>query len=291
MKIRTTISTGIFITAIFILMSSRPAPAFAVSMIATSSAGDGVFLLQGIGIEDAAALEIIVSYDTTVLANPRVAAGPLIAGAMTAINPNVPGIVRMVIVRLSPVKGSGVIATLSFVRTGSSPGRITALSARLANIKGMPLSALVQVNNSLEAAANASDSSQGQNTAAGSSMTQTASGTSGTPSTNPATVIIAAQTARTDESKAAIETSGTQEKEIQPGTPEVVREQASILARKTNGVPVSRVTTAANTPEAKMFAQKSVLDRLPSGASSCTLGRRIHGKGSIYNHTWQQDNF
>lgn len=145
MKIQTIISKGILIAVVAILALCRPSPAFAVSTITTSSTGEGVFLLQGIGIEDAAAFEIIVSYDTAALANPRVARGPLIAGAMTAINSNVPGMVRMVIVRLTPVKGSGVIATLTFDRKGSSPGTVTSLSARLAAINGAPLPSLVQV--------------------------------------------------------------------------------------------------------------------------------------------------
>jgi hypothetical protein len=143
MKIRAIISAGILFVIMLVMALCRPLPAFALSTLTISSTGDGIFLLQGIGIEDAAALEIIVSYDTATLANPRVVEGPLITGAMTAINPNVPGMVRLVIIRLMPVRGSGVIATLTFDRKGSSPGKVLSLSARLANINGAPLPALV----------------------------------------------------------------------------------------------------------------------------------------------------
>ena len=145
MKIRSTISTGLLVVVMLILPLCRPVPAFATSTVTISPAGDGVFLIRGVGVEDAAALDITVVYDTATLANPRVIEGPLIAGAMTATNPNVPGTVRIAIVRLTPVKGSGLIATLDFNCAGSPPGKIISLSARLANIKGAPLPVLTRV--------------------------------------------------------------------------------------------------------------------------------------------------
>jgi hypothetical protein len=153
-KIRTIVSASILFTAMLVIALCRPLPAFAVSTLAISPAGEGIFLLQGIGIEDAAALEITVSYDTATLANPRVVEGPLIAGAMTAVNRNVPGMVRMAVIRLTPVKGSGVIAKLSFDRTGASSGRIISLSCKLANIKGASLPVLVRIYNGSETSDN-----------------------------------------------------------------------------------------------------------------------------------------
>ncbi|HXY54434.1 MAG TPA: cohesin domain-containing protein [Nitrospirota bacterium] len=157
MRIRAITSISISVAVVLLLSLYRPSPAFATSIVTITKAREGVFLLQGIGIEDAAALDIIVVYDTATLANPRVTEGPLIAGAMTAINPKVPGTVRMAVVRLTPVKGSGVIATLAFDRTGSSPGKITSLSVRLANIRGSSLPALVRIENASEAFGTASD--------------------------------------------------------------------------------------------------------------------------------------
>jgi hypothetical protein len=145
MNTKALISTYIFFAVISILTLCLPMPVFAVSTITATSGGDGVFLIQGIGIENAAALEIIVSYDTAALANPRVVAGPLITGAMTAINPNVPGIVRIVVIRLTPVSGAGVIATMTFDRKGASPGSITSLVAKLADLKGSPIPSVANI--------------------------------------------------------------------------------------------------------------------------------------------------
>jgi hypothetical protein len=260
MKIRAIISTGIFFVVMLAMALCRPLPAFAVSTLTISSTGDGVFLLQGIGIEDAAALEIIVSYDTATLANPRVVEGPLITGAMTAINPNVPGMVRLVIIRLTPVKGSGVIATLTFDRKGSSPGKVLSLSARLANINGAPFPALVQVNNPPDASVMASNPTQGSETQIGTTTSgQTGAGTTGTQVITAPTIIIAGPPTRTEEGKAAPDIPGTREKEAQPVPSEPGREplkESTIVARKT-----SDASFAGTTPARKIFAQKSILER------------------------------
>jgi hypothetical protein len=260
MKIRAIISTGILVAVVVILALCRPLPAFAVSTVTISPAGDGVFLLQGVGIEDAAAFEISVLYDTATLANPRVVEGPLISGAMTAINPNVPGMVRLVIVRITSVKGSGVIATLTFDRKGSSPGKVLSLSARLANINGAPLPALAQVNNPPDASVMASNPPQSSEAQTGTTTSgQTGAGTTGTPGITAPTIIIAGPPTRTDEGKAAPDIPGTREKEAQPVPPEPSREQlkeSTIVARKTYDA-----SFAGTTPARKIFAQKSILER------------------------------
>jgi hypothetical protein len=145
MKSRASIFIGFFFIVMLVIGLCWPLRALAVSTLSISPAGEGIFLLQGVEIEDAAALEIIISYDQASLTKPRVVAGPLITGAMTATNPNIPGIVRLAILRLTPVKGSGVIATLIFDRKGSAPGKILSLRARLMNIQGTTLPVVVNV--------------------------------------------------------------------------------------------------------------------------------------------------
>jgi hypothetical protein len=265
MRIRAIISTGILIAVVVILALCRPVPAFAVSTVTISSTGDGVFLLQGIGIEDAAAFEIIASYDTSTLANPRVVAGPLISGAMTAINPNIPGMVRMVIVRLTPVKGSGVIATLTFDRKGSSPGTVTSLNARLANIHGGPLPALVQVNNPPDTSVMASNLPQGQEAPAGTPTSGQPAGTTGTPSIIAPTVILAGPPSKADEGNVMPDIQGQKEKEAQTTRPESRLEpqkEEIIVARKTDGTSdVQEATSFAKVPARKIFSQKGTLNR------------------------------
>jgi hypothetical protein len=256
MKTQAIISTGIFAAILLVLALCRPEPALAVSTVTVSSAGNGVFTVRGSGIESAAALEINVVYDTATLANPRVVEGPLIAGAMAAINPNVPGIVRIVIIRLTPVKGNGVIATMTFDVKGTSPGKITSLSVRLANSQGTTLPAQVQVNNPPDVPMTAADTPQNTEGPAGATAT--------TPPTPPV-LMIAGQQEKPGETKAEPDTQGKKEPSDQPVTPEPgrdTREEPTIMARKTDSEPMSGdATSAAQTPESTIFMQKSVLDR------------------------------
>ena len=264
MKLRALIFISILAAVMSILAMCLPAPAIAASTVAISSAGDGVFLVQGIGIEDAGALEINVSYDTVTLANPRVVTGPLVAGSMNAVNPNLPGMVRMVIIRLAPVKGSGVIATLTFDRRGASPGIITSLSAKLSNING-PLPSQVQVNNPTATSATASEAPQGREAPAGTTTAGQTSGTTEAPSIMAPAIIIAGLPSKTDEAKTSPDIQGTKEPGDRSAPQELIgepREEPTIVARKTTSVPVSGdATSAAKTPESTIFAQKSVLDR------------------------------
>ena len=233
----------------------QPAPVFALAVVTTSSMGDGVFQVTGTGIEGAAAIELTVSYDTASLANPRVVEGPLISGAMTAFNPNVPGIARLVIIRLTPVKGSGVIGTLTFDRTGPSPGKILSLSARLADIRGSYLPAAVQVNNPSEVPATDPVVPQNATVTAGAGEAHTAIGL----------VVSDAKPETPGEVKAKPDPEETTEAGDQPVMPEPLRapqEEPAVITLTTvsnadAGSDQGDVKTAAR----KLFAQKSILDR------------------------------
>ncbi|HSB35145.1 MAG TPA: hypothetical protein VLG39_11860 [Nitrospirota bacterium] len=114
----------------------------AASTLAISPAGDGVFVIQGAGIENAGAMDFTVLYDTSSFANPRVVQGALISGALMAVNDRTPGVVRLAIIRTTPIQGSGVIATLTFDRRGQSAGKNPSLVVnKLTNVEGSPISA------------------------------------------------------------------------------------------------------------------------------------------------------
>src|SRR5512144_3442014 len=100
----------------------------AAATLVISPAGDGVFVIQGTGIENAGAMDFTVLYDTSSLANPRVVQGGLISGALMVVNDKTPGAVRLGIIRTTPIQGSGVIATMTFDRTGTSAGKIASLA-------------------------------------------------------------------------------------------------------------------------------------------------------------------
>jgi len=255
MSMRSLLSTSIGAAVALSAVLWQPAPVFASAVVMTSSTGDGVFQVTGTGIEGASAIELAVSYDTASLANPRLVNGPLISGAMTAFNPNVPGIARMVIVRLTPVKGSGVIGTLTFDRTGPSPGKILSLSAKLADIKGSYLPAAVQVNNSSEERATAPVVPQNATIAAKAGETHAAIGP----------IVSDEKPEKQGEGKAEPDPEAATETGDQPAKPEPLpapQAEPAVLARTAvsnddAGSDQTDVKTAAQ----KLFAQKSILDR------------------------------
>jgi hypothetical protein len=96
---------------------------------------DGVFSLVTRGVTGMAGVDLTVGYDTSRLANPRVVRGNFATTAMTAIQANIPGQIRMAIIQPGPMSGSGTIATISFDQLGNSAGNI-ALSGYAINSSG-----------------------------------------------------------------------------------------------------------------------------------------------------------
>ncbi len=129
------------------LAMSYFSPVYAVSTLSVLPSGNGGFVVQGDGMDDVASMDITITYDASTLSNPRATAGGLIAGALMAVNANVPGTVRVGIVTTSPIKGAGAIATLAFDQVGNSPGRIIAIKTNITNSKGTPLPVQARISN------------------------------------------------------------------------------------------------------------------------------------------------
>lgn len=134
----------IFSLAVILIIVLAASISHAVSTLSLVSAGDSAYQLEGTGMEGAAGFDITVYYDPAVLAAPKVAQGALLSGAMLAVNPNAPGVVRISAVTLSPVNGSGQLLTLAFTRTSGGAG-IRSLAARLIDLSGKPLPSQVRV--------------------------------------------------------------------------------------------------------------------------------------------------
>lgn len=156
--------------ALLVLILSFSPFAFAASTLAVSSSGNGGFVLQGIGMENVAALDITITYDASTLSNPQVIQGGLISGAMMEVNTQVPGAVRFGIIRLSPIKGTGIIATLVFEQVGDSPGKIIAIKARIADSSGKSLAVLAQIVNPPDGPVTASNNPPEQGTQQGTAV-------------------------------------------------------------------------------------------------------------------------
>lgn len=115
----------------------------AATTLTISPSGNATFLVQGADLEKVAGIEIVIGYDSTTMANPRVIQGNLISGALMVSNTNQTGSVRIGVINAYPkVKsGTGTIVVIPYDPLGGSPGKITYFTATMVDVHGAPLSA------------------------------------------------------------------------------------------------------------------------------------------------------
>jgi hypothetical protein len=105
------------------------------------SVGNGVYSLQGTGFNGVAGTDVVIQYDQTALANPKVTWGSLASGYPVS-NTNTAGQVHIAAVNLNAnatSPGRGTFVTITFDTVGQSSGNITA-NANLIDNNGDRLS-------------------------------------------------------------------------------------------------------------------------------------------------------
>jgi hypothetical protein len=249
-----------FVLAVFgiLLPSMRAIPADAVSRFVVTPAGGGIFLLQAAPIENAAAVEIVLLYDAETLAAPVVKEGALLAGAMTAVNAAVPGVLRIAVVRTTPMSGSGTLAIMIFESKNGSSGKITSCSVKLAGLSGAALPALVSIAAPTETSGDGTERQTGSvRTGSGSSPSWAVEKTGGPlPTLIPGPFTISPDRGGADEASRIKETDGRVPVEA-IHEPAQGREPSG--AR--NDAAQSNEPAGAKVSESVLFAHKSVLDR------------------------------
>lgn len=248
-----------YCAAAFILSLVCAVPAYASSTLIVSPSGENVYQIQGAGIDGAAAIEATLSYDTAVYMNPRVQQGAMAAGAMMAVNPNVPGSIRIALIRTTPLNGNGIIASITFDRRSDAPGKITACTARLTNLDGKAIPVAVQiVNPSDQPAVAAVPAPAAQSSSAGSSGAAPAPVQA--PGAPPVLVVpgtvIAREPGTPEAGKDPNDVAGKGKKE----TPDMQAPEQKPVTAKT---PESHETSTAlkGIPGKTVYTQKSVLER------------------------------
>jgi len=83
------------------------------SVNATPS-GNGGYVINGNQLAGVAALDISISYDTSLASSPSVTQDTLFAGRAFVANTAIPGKIRIALVGTTGVSGSGPIAAISF---------------------------------------------------------------------------------------------------------------------------------------------------------------------------------
>jgi len=179
----------ILLLSVLLLTNAQAALAAAVSV---TSSGNGVFIVNGSGMDAVAGVDLSVSYDPTLLASPTVSQGSLISGALMAVNTNKPGSIKIAAVSTRPFPANGQIVTISFAsHTGTG---LVSVIASMINTKGSPVPGGRETV-AVDSPTTAPTSSPGLITSAGVPFSQPAAGTnSSTAGTASSAVTTTAQT-------------------------------------------------------------------------------------------------
>ena len=116
-----------------------PLPALAVSMVSINSTGNGAFLLNGAKLDNVTRIEVSISYDTSLLANPRVNPQSSYDGARVVANINGTGTVLLTVTSGKAMQGNGTFAAIAFDSIGKTAGVINSLTGKIYGQNNLPL--------------------------------------------------------------------------------------------------------------------------------------------------------
>ncbi len=123
---------------ILVIVNAAVSHATATGTLTLVTAGNGQYIVQGVGFEGVAGTDVIIQYDKKALKNPRVEQGGLVSGSLSVTNTNEAGKVRIATIGPYPQtnSGTGTIATITFDRTGTSPANVTLLKGIAVDVNG-----------------------------------------------------------------------------------------------------------------------------------------------------------
>jgi len=163
--------------------------AIAAPVVTIAPASDSVYAVQGNDFSDASGMDISIRYDPTALAGPQVVQGGLVGGALMAINASTPGMIRLALVRVTAINGSGTIATITFTRLNSTGADILSLVSTAINSSGQNFPVTSQVVNSVKTADSGASTDQKAVQSTGGTSPSPEPGTPGTTAAAPTGVV------------------------------------------------------------------------------------------------------
>jgi hypothetical protein len=244
MKLRAIFSASV---VALVLTLCYTLPAFAANMW-LKPAGDGVYQLEGAGFVNIAGIHVIITYDKSILANPKVVPGGLAAGALSYPNVTRPGTIELGLLAISPpLNGSGTVATVTFNRTGGVAGQIPKPSLQVIDFIDANTAAVAVITREPDSPLppNPDDS------------TPPPPPPPPPPVTKQPVIVGGSITMPTD-------TPPAPEKTSQPATPEYMEEplsEAPAIARETAAAEARQQEPKAKGQDRKLESQKSVLNR------------------------------
>jgi len=256
-------------------LSSEAAAAPSVTI---GPASDSVYVVQGNDFSGASGIEVTVSYDPTALASPQVVQGALVGGALMAINVSTPGKIRLALVRVTAINGSGTIATITFTRVKSTGADIQSVVSSAINSSGRSIPVTSQAMNSVKTADSNVSTEQHAEQPTNGASTSMVPGTPVTtaPSPVPGTPVTTA-TAPTGIVAMAVQSAGTSSSEVQGATPSA--DQQATDARQPNTDAIVPSEAAKDSSGEKMIAKAIEPERKKIMMFSSVLERFKDFKG------------
>ena len=253
--------------ATFLLLSTSIAFGAAVTI---TSAGNGVFIINGSQLDGVGGIDLNVVYDSPSLGSPTISQGSFISGGgMFLANPNfAPNTIKIAIVRQPVFSGSGQLAVISFA-THTGTGAVKVTTNSMISGTGAPISVAgsssandFQTTLSDPATTTTSESGSTVSTTSGGSTVNTTSSTVGTTSSSTPAYLGTVSMPGDDQKSGST-------KPVEPvGVPVTPTEPAPVVEQpdaKTEAVvPEVKTDAAAKPQEIKISSYTSVLERFQS---------------------------
>jgi hypothetical protein len=132
---------------LLLLSCSLSQEAIAAPSVTVGSVSDTVYEVRGNDFSNASGIDVTIRYDPAALAGPQVAQGALVGGALMAVNASTPGKIRLALVRVAAINGSGTIATITFTRVKSTGADIQSVVSSAISGSGQNMPVTSQVMN------------------------------------------------------------------------------------------------------------------------------------------------
>lgn len=107
--------------------NTTPAATGTEAAVTLIPVGNGEYTVQGNNLDNLQGMQVDITHDPTVMSSPSVTKGEFISDAFMECNTIAPGIIKIAIIRMVPLSGSGRIATVTFANYSAVPPNAIAL--------------------------------------------------------------------------------------------------------------------------------------------------------------------
>jgi hypothetical protein len=242
----------------------------AATPITISTVSPGVYSISAADLPDSSGIDLSLTYNSAFLKDPVVSAGSLTPSSSVMMVPNTatPGFIRIAIITGYSIKGTGVLAKISFTKIADSPPQPVLATPSVISVNGELIAAQSIAADSSQISNNDKKDNNSSLGTSGSTVTASSSAVIGT-STSIGTVSLPQETiARND---FAIDNKRKDEP----------KEDLSYQNNVSNPAPVATVAVAPVSPPVSVDAKSAALPGVKSSPSVMERFRSYNGPRTI----------